>query len=474
MTVIDKLKDLGYETIPADFYSRVEVWKSWYIGRVKDFHRYARYNGKKWVNCERASMGMGKKVCEDWANLLMNEKVKIVIDGKKEQDFVDRILSENNFLVKMSEMQELKCAFGTTAYVPRVTGGVVDPLGNISPGAGAGITIDYVTIEHIFPLTWQNGYISECAFDSQFFIDGHNYLYLQIHRRGQDGLYVIENRVYLYDNETLSEADMAAVRGFENVPAIVYTGSDKRQFVIDKPNVVNNYNYLLPVGVSVFANALDVLKGVDCAYDCYVNEFENGPMFLIVRTEATDYESGKPILADEDRRFYLLPDTAYGDSPVQAVAPNLRSEQLNVGLQDQLNILASKCGFGEAYYKFDAPDMTTATQVISENSTLFRSIKKHEIILEQVLTELCRIILRLGNIGMGEHLNEEVKIKIDFDDSIIEDKNSEFTRDVQLLSSGIMNDWEFRAKWMSESDEEAKKNLPKMEDMTDEEETELE
>ena len=143
-------------------------------------------------------------------------------------------------------------------------------------------------------------------------------------------------------------------------------------------------------------------------------------------------------------------------------------------MQDQLNILASKCGFGEAYYKFDAPDMTTATQVISENSTLFRSIKKHEIILEQVLAELCRIILRMGSICMGQNLNPEVKIKVDFDDSIIEDKNAEFTRDLQLLTSGIMNDWEFRAKWMSESDEEAKKNLPKMEDMTDEEETEIE
>ena len=228
------------------------------------------------------------------------------------------------------------------------------------------------------------------------------------------------------------------------------------------------------MGVSVFANAIDVLRGVDCAYDCYVNEFENGPMYLLVKMSATDWENGTPTVADDDRRFYLLPEDTQQGQPVQAVAPELRSEQLNVGLQDQLNILASKCGFGEAYYKFDAPDMTTATQVISENSTLFRSIKKHEIILEQVLTELCRIILRMGNYGMGQSLNPEVKIKIDFDDSIIEDKNAEFTRDLQLLTSAIMNDWEFRAKWMSESDEEAKKNLPKMEDMTDEEETEIE
>ena len=474
MTVVAKLRELGYETIPEEFYDKVSDWKAWYVGKVKNFHTYKRYNGKKFVNCERASMGMGKKVCEDWANLLMNEKVKIVADGAAEQTFIDKILAENNFLVKMSEMQELKCAFGTTAYVPRVTGQVVDSLGNISPGAAAGIAIDYVTIENIFPLTWQNGYISECAFASEFFVDGSKYLYLQIHHKGQDGLYVIENRLYRYDNEILSDVDMGTVRGFENVPSVVYTGSDKRQFVIDRPNIANNVDYTLPVGVSVFANAIDVLRGVDCAYDCYVNEFENGPMYLLVKMSATDWENGTPTVADDDRRFYLLPEDTQQGQPVQAVAPELRSEQLNVGLQDQLNILASKCGFGEAYYKFDAPDMTTATQVISENSTLFRSIKKHEIILEQVLTELCRIILRMGNYGMGQSLNPEVKIKIDFDDSIIEDKNAEFTRDLQLLTSAIMNDWEFRAKWMSESDEEAKKNLPKMEDMTDEEETEIE
>ena len=118
--------------------------------------------------------------------------------------------------------------------------------------------------------------------------------------------------------------------------------------------------------------------------------------------------------------------------------------------------------------------MATATQVISENSTMFRTIKKHEIILEQVLIELCRIILRLGNTAMNAGLNEDVEISIDFDDSIIEDKQSDFARDMQLLNAGIMNDWEFRSKWMNEDEATAKKMLPKMEDMTTEKEEEIE
>ena len=105
---------------------------------------------------------------------------------------------------------------------------------------------------------------------------------------------------------------------------------------------------------------------------------------------------------------------------------------------------------------------------------MFRTIKKHEIILERVLVELCRIILRLGNTAMNAGRNEDVEISIDFDDSIIEDKTTDFSRDMQLLQAGIMNDWEFRAKWMNESPEEAKKALPKMEDMTTEQQQEVE
>lgn len=44
---------------------------------------------------------------------------------------------------------------------------------------------------------------------------------------------------------------------------------------------------------------------------------------------------------------------------------------------------------------------------------------------------------------MNAGLNEDVEISIDFDDSIIEDKQSDFSRDMQLLNAGIMNDWEF-------------------------------
>jgi A118 family predicted phage portal protein len=472
--VIIKLNELGYTTISESFYEKVAEWKSWYQGNVKGFHNYRVRNGESMVNCKRYSLGMGKKLCEDWANLLLNEKVQITLEGDKEQEFIDRILTENNFAVKANEMQEMKSALGTVAYIPRVVGQEVNESGEIVPGNASGIVLDYVTIENIYPLAWQNGYISECAFSSVVTRGGRDYLYLQIHRKEDGGEYVIENRIYRYDNEQLADEALTNVKGFERIPPVVHTGSNKRQFVIDRPNIANNFNYLLPTGVSVYANAIDVMQGVDIAYDSYVNEFKLGKKRIMVKPSAAKYLDGEPVFDSSDVAFYVLPEDVNDGAVITPIDMTLRTAEHNTGIQDQLNILSSKCGFGETYYRFDGTSVATATQVISENSTMFRTIKKHEIVLEQALTELCRILLRLGNTAMNAGLNEDVEISIDFDDSIIEDKATDFSRDMQLLQAGIMNDWEFRMKWMNEDEATAKAALPKMQDMTTEEETEVE
>lgn len=448
-------------------------WKSWYQGDVKGFHQYKVRNGHNTVRCRRYSLGMGKKIPEDWANLLMNEKVGITLEGKKEQEFVDRVLEGNNFLVKANEMQEMAFALGTVAFIPRVVGMEITETGPTA-GSAKGIVLDYVTVENIWPLAWQNGTITECAFSSIVTVNGKSYCYLQIHHK-VDGLYDIENKIYQYRNDNLDgEVSLSDVSGFERVPPVVHTKSDQRQFVIDRPNIANNYDYSVPLGISVYANAVDVLRGVDIAYDSYVNEFSLGKKRIMVKPSATEYLDGEPIFDADDVVFYVLPEDLEDGAIITPIDMTLRTAEHNTGIQDQLNLLSSKCGFGETYYRFNGGSVATATQVISENSTMFRTIKKHEIVLEQVLVELCRIILRLGNEAMNAGLDEDVEISIDFDDSIIEDKTTERNNDRQDLAAGILNPWEYRMKWYNEDEATAKKMLPKMEDLTDEEEEEIE
>ena len=468
MNIFQKLKELGFDTVPNEFYSQnIDLWQKWYEGKVNKFHNYRVWNGSSYVNCQRYSTGMAKKVSEDWANLLFNEKVAVTLEGKSEQEFYDEVTKENNFRVKCNEMQEKKAALGTGAYVFSVTGVPVGEEGAVE-GNGNSIKMDYVAAQDIIPLSWDNGIISECAFAIEKTIKAQKYVYCQIHHL-VNGTYDIENHLYKKDNEQLSEAEMKEVEGFENVSPTVHTGSDKRWFVIDRLNIANNSSMDNPMGISVFANAIDQLRGVDVAYDSYVNEFILGKKRIMVKPSAMKDIDGNMAFDANDVTFYVMPEDAHDDSVIHEIDLSLRTDAHKTGIQDMLNMLSTKCGFGESHYKFENGSIATATQIVSENSTLFRTIKKHEIILEDVLVEIARIILRLGNTYLGQSLNEDVEISVDFDDSIIEDKGTEFQRDVQMLSMGILQPYEFRMKWMNEDEATAKGALPQMEQLVQDE-----
>ena len=472
MNILEKLKGLGFETVPEEFYKNsVEVWEKWYKGKVEKFHDYKLYNGQKFVRQERYALGMGKKVCEDWANLLMNEKVKITLEGKQEQEFFDTVCKNNNFAVKANEMQEKKSAFGTAAYVFTVTGVDVDADSGEMTGNGQEIKIDYVSGgRKIIPLSWDNGIIRECAFAIEKTVKGQSYVYLQIHHIAENGYYDIENYLYEKNNDTLSDVDINTVEGFENIPTTIHTGSKKRQFVIDRLNISNNTSSSdNPLGVSVFANAIDQLKACDIAYDSYVTEFVLGKKRVMVKPSAMKSLDGEPAFDTNDVVFYIMPEDSQDESMIHEINMSLRTAEMNAGMQDMLNVLSAKCGFGEKHYKFDNGSVATATQIVSENSELFRTIKKHEIILEEVLKEIAQTVLRLGNTYMGMNLNEDVEISIDFDDSIIEDKATEFERDSRMLAMGIIKREEFRAKWMNEDEKTAAEALPQMENMVEDE-----
>ena len=119
-----------------------------------------------------------------------------------------------------------------------------------------------------------------------------------------------------------------------------------------------------------------------------------------------------------------------------------------------------KCGFGTQRYRFDNGNIQTATQVISENSDMYRTLQKHEIVLDEVIRNLIHVIIRLGIATMVPGLKIDTEITIDFDDSVIEDKQAERQSDRQDVAMGVMGLAEYRAKWYGETEEQAAGRIP--------------
>lgn len=463
MNIFSYFKRKGIDTVDASFYTQIRKWISWYNANVRNFSTYKVYTGRGTSQkCERKSMGMAKKLSEDIADLLLNERVQITLDDEATNEYVQDVLKHNHFLVLGNDYQERKAYTGTVAYVPYMYDTVVNEEGEVVFGK---IGINYVDTPNIYPVSWNNGDVRECIFLFPHTVNRKKYVQVQSHLIG-NGEYVIENTVLesmsgSQEGKELREEEWRVLKPFQNMAKEIHTDSLEPQFVIDRLNITNNADADNPMGVAIFANALDVLKKLDIEFDSYCNEFLLGRKRIFVAPEMLTDDEGHMVFDPEEAIFYSLPED-YDKSKeglIKEVDMQLRAEAHSKAINDDLNYLSLKCGFGTRRYQFEAAGVKTATEIISENSDMYRMIKKHEIILEDVLNRLIRIIIRMG-IVLGQALNPDADITIDFDDSIIEDKETERKQDLQDVSIGVMSLEEYRAKWYGETVEQARENLP--------------
>lgn len=441
-TIHEYLIDNGYNPAQDETTSHHDEWLNWYQGYVKEFHHYTVYNGIEMVGKDRYGLGMAKTVCEDWANLLLNEKVKIYT-GTDFDKQLEKVFEYNNFRVKGNQLIELAFALGTAAFVEYLD-------------ADGEVVIDFIRAGMIYPLSWDNGYVNECAFGSMRERDGKKQYYIQIHKLNEKGTYVIEN--HIVDAESGADLDLD-----EGMLEEVETGIGIPLFQIITPNIVNNIDLDSPYGISVFGNAIPQLKGCDIIYDSYINEFDLGKKRIMVPISMAKIEMGKdgvarPVFDKNDTVFYALPGDRNGENKPDTFDPKIRADEHDKGINKALDLLSFKCGMGTGRYRFENGTVKTATEVISEKSDLYQSLKKHEIVLNSALTGMVKAIGRLKGVSID-------KVNIDFDDSIIQDKVSERQTDRQDVAMGVMPLWEYRGKWYGEDEETAKSMIPEQADI---------
>ncbi len=417
------LKELGYAPMPESLMMPIDLWKSWYEGKVDSFHEYRQYNGKRVLKRTRKSLCMAKRVCEDWADLLFNEKLEVTTETRSAQEKLERVFNENNFKVSANRLIELAFALGTAAFVEHKT--------------KDGVLIDYIKADMIYPLSFANGVILECAFASRMMVDGEMHTYLNIHTL-EDGKYVVTNKL-------ICERTKKCVSLPDGICERFYTNSSVPLFQILTPNIANNISIDSPLGISVFANAIDVLEGIDLVYDSYQNEYRLGKKRIVVPLSMAKIEMEQqgeilPVFDDNDTEFYAFSGADPDSFSINEINMELRADAHETGLQRNIDMLSDLCGFGSSKYNYQSGQLKTATQIVSEQSDLFRNLKKHELLAEKVIKDLVRAVLYL----LGEDYCQE--IVVNFDDSIIEDTETVHERALSEKQANIIDAAEYLSR----------------------------
>ncbi len=144
---------------------------------------------------------------------------------------------------------------------------------------------------------------------------------------------------------------------------------------------------------------------------------------------------------------------------VQEYNPALRVSENKDGIQAQLDYLSFKVGFGTKHYQFNAGSIVTATQYIGDKQELVQNAAKHYIVIADALKTIVRAILWAGREVLGQPVNPDAQVTVNFEDSYIIDKEAERERDRQDVRDVFMLPEEYRAKWYGETLEEARKTL---------------
>ena len=241
MNIFSYFRKKGIDTVDASFYRKIDEWISWYNSNVRQFTFYKVNTGRGTSKrCRRKSIGMAKKLSEDIADLLLNERVMITLEDEMTQEFVQKVLDNNHFLVMGNDYQERKAYSGTVAYIPYLYNAVVQEDGTISAGE---IGINYVDAKNIYPVSWNNGNVTECVFTFVHTVRQKKYVQIQFHRIESNGMYVIENNVLRNLPDSKRKTIIESIREYMRM----YPDIDNRKINIDR--LGNGMEYSIdPIG----------------------------------------------------------------------------------------------------------------------------------------------------------------------------------------------------------------------------------
>lgn len=467
-------ENLGY-SISDKYYSRIDEWLNWWRGYYKPFHRFSYSNGKRKIERDLYTLKMGKKVCEDWASILLNSKTHIKISDEATNLFVqgrretEGILGANSFWTKGNRLVEKAFATGTGAVTIhasgiRLTGSGGDLTVAVSPNAS--LDFNYLSADYIIPLTVDNDRITEAAFASSITEKGKKYLLLEVHTLDGNGCYIIENHRFLAENEQLAEEELPS-----NMIRRFCTGSPVPWFAIFMPNIENDAEDNNGLGVSIIHGAIDALKAVDLCFNNFCSDFYLGQKKIFMEKSLVEMDDvGNEIAPDDVHQqlftFIKFPEENQSDGKkfIQEFNPALRVDDNTKGVQSALDYLSFKCGLGNKHYQFNGGTVVTATQYTGDKQDLIQNADKHYAEVERFLLSLVRSVIHIGKNLMGADVADNAEIEIDFDRSVIIDDTAERLQDLQEVRDGLMAKWEYRVKWYGETENEAKKIISEIED----------
>ena len=474
----------GVPAFSQFYYYGVFIWKYLYRGYYKEWHLVPvnAVGAKPGQTRQLFRLNTAKAVCAELASLVWGEECEISVSssGWEEQvnedgivvnpdplkGFVADVLRRNAFGEKLQELIEQGLALGGSAI--KVWHDVKrDREGNEVPGSGA-IRLGYCMADQFVPLSWDNAQVYEGVFISRRARKGWYYTRLEWHRWNGE-TYTITNEQYkaeIQKGAAAQSQDILGIRCPMAELAELYPGLEPETvvpveeslFSYFRTPIANNIDDNSPLGVSIYANALETLHAIDICYDSFVTEFRLGKKKIIVPARflraVTDPQTGRQVrYFDPNDETYVGVADDDGTAGIHDVSVELRVDEHVAALNALLSILCLQLGFSANTFSFDRQGggLKTATEVVSENSKTFKTIKTVQNQLRPMIEHLVKNIIDVAILYGMEWQGQSVEslaaggyeVNVAFDDGVTQDRQTNLNEGVMLVGAGLLSKYTF-------------------------------
>ena len=460
------------------YYYGIFVWKMLYRGLYKPWHvvpvvavgarpnetrQIFRLNTAKAVSAELASLVWGEEAqfsvsSNGWVEKRNEDGV--VTNPDPLAAFIADVLRRNAYGEKMQELIEQGLALG---------GAAVKVWADAREGKEPKIKLGYCMADQFVPLAWDNARIYEGVFISRQARRGWYYTRLEWHRWNGE-TYVITNELYKAEIQRGANAgenqDILGIRCPTAELAEVFPGLEPETeirvedslFSYWRTPIANNLDDNSPLGVSIYANALETLHAIDICYDSFVTEFRLGRKKIIVPARflraVVDPQTGRQVrYFDPNDETYVGVADDDGTAGVHDISVELRVEEHVAALNALLSILCLQIGFSANTFSFDEHQggIKTATEVVSENSKTFKTLRTVQNQLRPMIEHMVRNIIDVAILYGVQWQGQSVEslaaggyeVQITFDDGVTQDRQTNLNEGVMLVGAGLLSKFTF-------------------------------
>ena len=225
-----------------------------------------------------------------------------------------------------------------------------------------------------------------------------------------------------------------------------------------KVAAANNIDIDSPMGASVFAKAIDVIKEADMQYSRLLWEYEGSELAIDVDPTALRpkrADGGGMEMPKLNQRLFRAVDIDKGDRDLYDVfSPNIRDASLLNGLNQLLIRIEDLSGLSRGTLSDANVEARTATEMKIIKQRSYATIADNQAALERCLKDVVRVMNKYATVY---HLAPEgdYDVSFEWDDSILTDTDTEMQKRLMMLNAGIISKAEFREWYFGETKAQA-------------------